>query len=453
MSSEPTRGKTEFPLLPLKNVVVFPRTLVTLTVGRARSIRALEEALGHDRRLVVATQRAGQVDDPTDTEIYKSATLVEVSQVQRQNDGNLQVNVEGLRRVRVDHYLQTEPFFVAQISDVAEKLGAGPVVEALMRHLVELFTRYAQLNTKVAPDAVETVRAVRHPGYLADLLAAHVIPDAHARQAVLEELDQAERLERVGAALTSELDVLELDQRIRSKVRSQIDKNQREFYLREQLKAIHDELGGEGGNELADLREKLESKGLPAEVLTKAQERAGPAGAHAVRVARRRGHPQLHRLVLVTLPWTERTVDVLDIGVAERVLEEDHYGLDKVKERILEFLAVRQLTQNALRAEADAPAQSANGAQAASVERKRRLLKAPILCFVGPPGVGKTSLGQSIANAMGRNFVRIAVGGVHDEAEIRGHRRTYVGAMPGRIIQAHEDRRHAQPGDLAGRDR
>jgi ATP-dependent Lon protease len=435
MSSEPTRGKTEFPLLPLKNVVVFPRTLVTLTVGRARSIRALEEALGHDRRLVVATQRAGQVDDPTDTEIYESATLVEVSQVQRQNDGNLQVNVEGLRRVRVDHYLQTEPFFIAQISDVAEKLGAGPVVEALMRHLVELFTRYAQLNTKVAPDAVETVRAVRHPGYLADLLAAHVIPDAHARQAVLEELDQAERLERVGAALTNELDVLELDQRIRSKVRSQIDKNQREFYLREQLKAIHDELGGEGGNELADLREKLESKGLPADVLAKAQKEltrlermpsASPEGA------------VIRNYIdwLITLPWTERTVDVLDIGVAERVLEEDHYGLDKVKERILEFLAVRQLTQNALRAEADAPAPGANGAQAAAVERKRRLLKAPILCFVGPPGVGKTSLGQSIADSMGRNFVRIAVGGVHDEAEIRGHRRTYVGAMPGRIVQA-----------------
>jgi len=266
MNSEVPRGKMEYPLLPLKNVVVFPRTLVTLTVGRARSIRALEDALSRDRRLVVMTQRAGQADEPGADEIYDVGTLVEVNQVQRQNDGNLQVNVEGLRRVRVERYLQSDPFFVVQINDVAEKIGTGPVVEALMRHLVELFSRYAQINSKVPSDAVETVRAVRHPGYLADLLAAHVVPDAHERQAVLEQLDQAERLERVGGVLTNELEVLELDQRIRNKVRSQIDKNQREFYLREQLKAIHDELGGEGGSEMAELREKLEAKGLPEEI-------------------------------------------------------------------------------------------------------------------------------------------------------------------------------------------
>ena len=441
MSSELPRGRTEFPLLPLKNVVVFPRTLVTLTVGRSRSIRALEDGLGRDRRLVVATQRAGHADEPAAEEIYEFGTLVEINQVQRQNDGNLQVSVEGLRRVRIDHFTQEEPFFTVSISDVAEKLADGPAIEALMRHLMELFSRYAQLNTKVPAEAVETVRAVRHPGYLADLLAAHVVPDPHERQAVLEQLDQADRLERVGGVLTNELEVLELDQRIRNKVRSQIDKNQREFYLREQLKAIHDELSGEGGNELAELREKIEAKGFPDEVLAKLRKEVNrlermPSVSPEGTVIR-----NYIDWVLV-LPWNERTTDVLDIRVAERMLNEDHYGLEKVKERILEFLAVRQLTQAAIRGEmtprpaTDEAAGPAPGPTASEADRKRRLLKGPILCFVGPPGVGKTSLGQSIADSMNRHFVRIALGGVHDEAEIRGHRRTYVGAMPGRIIQA-----------------
>ncbi|MGI8588318.1 MAG: endopeptidase La [Chloroflexia bacterium] len=423
MSSELSRGKTDFPLLPLKNVVVFPRTLVTLTVGRTRSIRALEEAIGGDRRLVVATQHAGHADDPLEEDIYDTGTLIEVSQVQRQNDGNLQVHVEGLRRVRIEHYLQNDPFFIVQANEVAEKLGAGPSVEALMRHLVELFAHYAQLNSKVPSEAVDTMRGARHPGYLADLLAAHVIPDAHDRQNVLSELDQAQRLEYVGGLLTNELEVLELDQRIRNKVRSQIDKNHREFYLREQLKAIHDELGGEGGSEISELRDKLDAKGLPEDVMAKLVKELNrlermPSVSPEGTVIRN------YIDWMVSIPWNEKTDDVLDIAVAERVLNEDHYGLEKIKERILEFLAVRQLTQAALKAEASAP------------NVKRRLLKGPILCFVGPPGVGKTSLGQSIADSMGRRFVRIAVGGVHDEAEIRGHRRTYVGALPGRIVHA-----------------
>ena len=431
MSSDAPRGK-EFPLLPLKNVVVFPRTLVTLTVGRPRSIRALEEALGRDRRLMVATQRAGQADDPEAEDIYETGTLVEVGQVQRQPDGNLQVSVEGLRRVRVESYGQSEPFFTVQVSDVAEQMGSGPVVDALMRHLVDLFSRYAAMNNKVPAEAVETVRAVRHPGYLADLLAAHVVPDAHERQAVLEQLDHTLRLEHVGAVLTGELDVLELDQRIRNKVRSQIDKNQREFYLREQLKAIHDELAGEGGNELTELRDKLEAAGLPDEAAAKVRKEINrlermPSASPEGTVIRN------YIDWVLALPWTERTTDVLDTAVAERVLDEDHYGLDKIKERILEFLAVRQLTQAAFQAatvSGDAEAAGKGPHLPSPVERKRRLLKGPLLCFVGPPGVGKTSLGQSIADSMGRHFVRIALGGVHDEAEIRGHRRTYVGAMP-----------------------
>ncbi len=440
MSSDLPKGRADYPLLPLKNVVVFPRTLVTLTVGRPRSVRALEDALNRDRRMVVATQRAGQADEPEAEEIYTLGTLVEINQVQRQPDGNLQVNVEGLRRVRLDRFAQSEPYFGVQVSDIAEKLADGPAVEALMRHLVELFGRYAQFNNKVPADAVETVRAVRHPGYLADLLAAHMVPDAHERQAVLEELDQTARLERVGGVLTGELDVLELDQRIRNKVRSQIDRNQREFYLREQLKAIHDELGGEGGNEIAELRAKLDAKALPEDVRTKLLKELNrlermPSVSPEGTVIRN------YVDWILAIPWNERTEDVLDLGVAERVLNEDHYGLDKIKERILEYLAVRQLTQAALKA--GTPAAEPEGAATAAAppagteaDRKRRLLKGPILCFVGPPGVGKTSLGQSIADSMGRHFVRIALGGVHDEAEIRGHRRTYVGAMPGRIVQA-----------------
>jgi ATP-dependent Lon protease len=427
MTSEPNRNRTDIPLLPLKNVVVFPRTLVTLMVGRSRSMRALEDALARDQRLVVATQRTAQADDPTGEDVYDVGTLVTVSQVQRQPDGNLQVGVEGLRRVHIDRYTETDPFLSVQVSDLAEKVGYGPAVDALMRHLVELFSRYAALNTKVPADAVETVRAVRHPGYLADLLAAHVVPDPHERQAVLAELDQAERLERVGTVLTNELEVLELDQRIRTKVRQSIDKNQREFYLREQLKAIHDELSSEGGNELTELREKLQQKVLPDDILARMVKELN----RLERMAAMSPEAAVARTYLdwiLAVPWNTRTTDCNDIGVAEQVLNEDHFGLEKVKERILEYLAVRQLTvaaAGAMREEHTANAQS-----------RRRLLKGALLCFVGPPGVGKTSLGQSIARAMDRQFLRISLGGIHDEAEIRGHRRTYVGAMPGRIIQA-----------------
>ena len=429
MSSDLTtnRGRTDVPLLPLKNVVVFPRTLVTLMVGRSRSMRALEEAMARDRRLVVATQRTVNVDDPAAEDIYEVGTLVEVSQVQRQPDGNLQVGVEGLRRVRIDRYTETEPFFSVQMSDLPEKASHGPAVEALMRHLVDLFTRYASINTKVPADAVDTVRAVRHPGYLADLLAAHVVPDPHDRQAVLAQLDQTERLEKVGAVLTNELEVIELDQRIRNKVRQSIDRNQREFYLREQLKAIHDELSGEGGNEIADLRDKLTAKGLPEEILARMQKELTrlermPAMSPEAAVAR------TYIDWILSVPWDNRTEDCNDIAVAEQVLDEDHHGLGKIKERILEYLAVRQLTV--------AAAQAVPGGAGEGAAARRRLLKGALLCFVGPPGVGKTSLGQSIARAMNRKFIRISLGGIHDEAEIRGHRRTYVGALPGRIIQA-----------------
>jgi ATP-dependent Lon protease len=410
--TDSSRTKYDYPLLPLKNVVVLPRSLTTLMVGRNRSIQALEEALARDHRLVVATQRRPDSTDPSPDELYRIGTLVEVVQSQRQADGNMQIVVEGLRRVKIENFIHTNRHFMVRIADLTEKSTFGAGVEALTRHVLDLFTQYAQLSQRVPADALETVATVRDPGYLADLLTAHVVQDVAERQALLETLDQFERLERVGVFLAREVEVLELEQKIRNKVRSQIDRNQREFYLREQLKAIHDELGGEAGNEIAELRQKVESKGLPEEV-------AGKMLKEVSRLERMSATSPESAVIrnyidwVLALPWTEETEDRLDIDAAEQILNEDHYGLEKVKERIIEFLAVRQLT-------------TGSGAR----------MKSPILCLIGPPGVGKTSLGQSVARAMGRKFVRISLGGVRDEAEIRGHRRTYVGALPGRIIQA-----------------
>jgi ATP-dependent Lon protease len=318
---------------------------------------------------------------------------------------------------------------------MAEKPHAGLESEAMMRHLSELFTHYASLNNKVPQEAPEHVRAARNAGYLADLLAAHLLADVHERQQVLEMKDQGERLQYMAANLTNEIDVIETDQRVRNKVRASLDRNQREFYLREQLKAIHDELAGEGGNEMAELRDRLEKKGLSDDILQRMLKELNrlermPSVSPEATVLRN------YIDWVLALPWTERSDDRIDLPLAEQVLEEDHYGLDPVKERILDFLAVRQLTSRKSPAEskpalAAAPVSAGEGL----VAMRKATQRGNVLCFVGPPGVGKTSLGQSIARAMNRKFVRLSLGGVHDEAEIRGHRRTYVGAMPGRIIQ------------------
>jgi ATP-dependent Lon protease len=442
------RGEqNRYPLLPLKNVVVFPRTIVNLTIGRARSAHALNAALDGDRCLVVATQRKngdGDKEEPLPADLHEVGTLVEIRQVRRQPDNTLLVEVEALRRVRLGETGIQDTLYLVEAEPLVDRGRANRETEALMRHLAEMFEAYAALNSKVPTDAPDHIRAARQPGYMADLVAAHLLTDAAERQHVLEMLEVGERLAHVAGVLANALEILQTEQRVKDKVRAQIDKNQREFYLREQLKAIHDELSGEGGNEIEELRTRLQARGLPEETLAKMFKEVGrlermPAISPESTVLRN------YLDWVLQLPWQERTEDRIDLPLAEQILEEDHYGLNTVKERILDFLAVRQLTlRRAARTTDDDAKGSEIGEQgphgASSSDRTHGAnSSAPhsaILCFVGPPGVGKTSLGQSIARAMNRKFVRLSLGGVHDEAEIRGHRRTYVGAMPGRIIQA-----------------
>ncbi|HEX2172807.1 MAG TPA: endopeptidase La [Dehalococcoidia bacterium] len=400
-------------MLPLKNVVIFPRTILTLVVGRERSIRAVEQAQARDQRLIVAAQRQMDHDDPTPTDIHPVGTLVELMQVQRQPDGNIQIVVEGIRRVRVDRFTQSKPCFLAQATDLPDGPEPSGQSEALARHLREFFQKYAKLNRNIASEAVETVTRTENPGRLADLLAAHLPIDVPTKQSVLEIADQNERLDRMSVILANEVEILEMEQRIRSRVRQQMDRNQREYYLKEQLKAIHEELGSDAHSEAAELRARVAGKHLPEEVEIKLLREV----QRLERMPQSSPEGNVIRTYLdlaLSLPWNERSDDRLDIVLARRILDEDHYGLNKVKDRIIEFLAVRQLLIQTSESTA---------------------VKGPILCFVGPPGVGKTSLGKSIARSMNRKFVRLSLGGVRDEAEIRGHRRTYVGALPGRIIQ------------------
>ncbi len=425
-----------YPFIPLKNVVVFPKVPIKLLIG-SRSLLALEEAQQHyNGRIVVAAQRERDPNKeaPATTEgqstylneIYSVGTLVEVTSVQRPQEGSgsnsTEISVEGICRVRVENFLplSSTPNRVPTV-EVRELQERGAVVtpqaEALMHHTIDLYTQLAGLNSRVSAESVEQISTIRKPGHLADYIGAHMpkvstekaVPE---KQALLEELDQQERLEKVSVALAGEIDMLELDSRIRNKVRQQIDKNQREFYLREQLKAIYDELGGELGNESAELRKRVEDKQLPRDVHEKMLKEV----SRLERMSSASPESNVVRTYLdwvLSMPWNDATEDNLDVTHAAEILDADHYGLHRVKDRILEFLAVRQLTTQA--------------------ERK---VKGPILCLAGPPGVGKTSLGQSIARSMGRKFVRISLGGVRDESEIRGHRRTYVGALPGRLIAA-----------------
>ncbi len=427
---------TIYPFIPLKNVVVFPKVPIKLLIG-SRSLLALEEAQQHyGNRIVVAAQRErepGAEATPAPegqssylNEIYNVGTLVEVTAVQRPQEGSgstsTEISVEGICRVRIEAFLplNTNPNRVPTV-EVRELQERGsivtPQVEAQMRHTVDLFNQLAGLNNRVSADVAEQVSTIRRPGHLADYIAAHLPKSTQEKavpekQGILEELDQHERLDKISVAIAEEIDILELDSRIRNRVRQQIDKNQREFYLREQLKAIYDELGGELGNESAELRKRIEEKQLPGDVREKMLKEVN----RLERMSSASPESNVVRTYLdwvLSMPWNDVTQDNLDVRHAAEVLDADHYGLHRVKDRILEFLAVRQLT--------------------AQAERK---VKGPILCLAGPPGVGKTSLGQSIARAMNRKFVRVSLGGVRDESEIRGHRRTYVGALPGRLVTA-----------------
>ncbi|MDQ2714460.1 MAG: endopeptidase La [Chloroflexota bacterium] len=409
-----------YPLVALKSMVVFPRTRMTLAIAREKSVRAVEEAMMRpDRYLITASQRDPDIDDPQPKDIYPGGALVEITTMHRQQDGSIQVLLSGLRRVQIDAYLDLEPFIRVSVEVPQEPQTRGPQADALVRHATNLFEHYAQLNRRFTVEDINSIVALKTPARLSDMLAAHLVTDVTQQQDLLETLDPLERLEKICVIMGNEIEILELESTIRSRVRSQVDHTQKEFYLREQLRAIQEELGLETSSEMDELRASLSEKNLPPEIATKVRkeidrlERIPPQSAE---IAVLRSYIDW----MLALPWHERTDDSFDLDVARRVLNEDHYGLEGIKERIIEFLAVRELRQQLAH----------RGGQPKSESQGQ------ILCFIGPPGVGKTSLGQSIARALGRKFVRIALGGVHDEAEIRGHRRTYVGALPGRIIQS-----------------
>jgi len=409
-SSIPEDGR--LPLLPLKNVVIFPRNVVTLLIARNRSIHAIEEALSGNQELVVTAHRDAIIDDPEPEDMYDIGTRVSILSAERQQGGNFQVVLEGINRVRLTSFDHSRPFYTVIPIDLAEPEFDPHEARIMIEHVQELAQRYAEAKDTLSSEVLEMIQQATHPGHLADMLATQIIEDVPRRQRLLETTDAIVRLERIGARLTDQLDVVELERKIRDRVRDNMDKSQREYYLRQQLEVIHDELGGGEGNEIEQLRTSINERNMPEPVRDKLLrevsrlERMPGVSAEAT-VAR------TYIDTMLALPWTEATEDRIDLDEADRVMNADHYGLDTVKERISEFLAVRKLTAEA-------------GTTTSS----------QILCLVGPPGVGKTSLGRSIAEAMNRKFVRVSLGGVRDEAEIRGHRRTYIGAMPGRIIAA-----------------
>ncbi len=402
-----------YPLLPLKNVVIFPRNVVTLLVGRTRSIQAVEEAMSRDRRIVVTAHRDPEIDDPRPDDLYTVGTLAEIVSVERQQGSNIQVVLEGLHRVDIVQFDNTRPFYCVRAEQAHEDVVPDEEAQALIQVVRELTTRYSETKSKLNADVLEMILQTDDPSHLGDLLTTQLIAEAPRRQQFLENINPAKRLEQIAVHLTTEVEMADLESRIKNRVREQIDKNQREYYLREQLKAIHDELSGESGNEIEALRQKINDAGLPEEIAERLQkevvrlERMPSVSAEATVVRN-------YIDTVLALPWTQRSDDILDLVHAEQVLDDDHYGLEQVKERIIEYLAVRKLTD----------------------EQGLTSMGAAILCLAGPPGVGKTSLGRSIARSMGRQFVRVSLGGVRDEAEIRGHRRTYIGAFPGRIVGA-----------------
>jgi ATP-dependent Lon protease len=400
----------QLPLLPARDTVIFPHMVAPLFVGRERSIRAVEMAMARDQRVAVFTQRDEEVQDPKVDDLYPIGTEVLIGRMLRMPDGTTSVWVQGRRRIRMLGITGERPNNMARVETIPEAEDHSLSTEALMRAVLALFEKVVRLSRNLNDDAYVAAMNVADPGWLGDLVASVLTMDVSQRQELLETEDVTARLQKISIILAKELDVLELENRIHSQVQQEVDRSQREFFLREQMRVIQSELG-EGDpqqQEMADLREKIAAAGMPGEVRERANKEldrltAMPGAAPEATVIR------TYIDWLIELPWSKATDDNLDIKRAAKILEDNHYGLPKAKERILEHMAVRKLAADKMRS--------------------------PILCFVGPPGTGKTSLGKSIAQALGRSFVRVSLGGIRDEAEIRGHRRTYVGALPGRIIQ------------------
>jgi ATP-dependent Lon protease len=400
---------TILPMLPLRDIIIFPHMVVPLFVGRERSINALDEAMNKDKRLFLAAQKDAKIQDPDEKDVYRVGTIGSVIQMLRLPDGTVKVLVEGQRRAVLTDYLSKKEIFLVRVRPLEEIDGEKTEVEALIRSIQDAFEHFARLNRKIPQDMIQSISSIEEPGKLADTIVGHLNLKLPDKQDLLETRDKKERLEKLYALLKSEIEILEVERKIRSRVRKQMEKTQKEYYLNEQMRAIQKELGekDEFKNEIDELEARLRKKKMSKEGSERVKKEIkklrmmSPMSAEATVV---RNYIDW----ILSLPWYEYTQDEMDIDKAETILNEDHYGLEKVKERILEYLAVRSLVEK---------------------------MKAPILCFVGPPGVGKTSLGKSIARATGRKFVRASLGGVRDEAEIRGHRRTYIGALPGKIIQ------------------
>lgn len=402
----------EFALVPVRDTVIFPHLMSPLAVGRDRSVRAIEAALADNKPIVVFLQRDPTTAEPTLNDLYSIGTQVTIGRMLRMPDGTTNVIAQGDSRVKLVDLVQTEPYLRARVLPSRETTPKSLETEALMRAVLALFEKTVRLSQQLPDDAYVAAMNADTPGWLADLVGSTLNLELGKRQELLETLDPITRLQKISILLAHELDVLELQSKIHTQVQEEVDKNQREYYLREQMRVIQSELGELDAQtrEINELRDKIEQAGMPSEVKDKAAHELDrlkqmPSAAPEVGIIR------TYLDWLIHLPWHKTTVDNLDIAAAAKLLDEHHYGLKKAKERILEYMAVRKLAAETLR------------------------VRSPILCFVGPPGTGKTSMGRSIAQALGRSFVRVSLGGIHDEAEIRGHRRTYIGALPGRILQ------------------
>jgi len=401
---------TNLPILPLRDVVVYPNMVIPLFVGRERSIQAIDLAMEDNKKIVLVAQKNADNDDPKETDLYEVGTLATILQLLKLPDGTVKVLVEGEKRVKIAKISATDKLFSADVDLLEDDLDLEEKeMDVLIRTVTSAFESYVKLNKKVPPEVLTSLSGIEDSGRLADTMSAHMVLKVEEKQKILETNNLRERLEHLMLLMEGEVDILEMEKQIRSRVKQQMEKNQREYYLSEQMKAIQNELGDmdEGSNEIEELEKKISDAGMSKEANEKAASELNklkmmsPMSAEASVIRN-------YIDCMVSVPWKKRTRIRHDLAAAQKVLDADHYGLDKVKERILEYLAVQQRVKN---------------------------MKGPILCLVGPPGVGKTSLGQSIARATNRKFVRMSLGGVRDEAEIRGHRRTYIGSMPGKILQ------------------
>lgn len=406
----PHKSKSRrFPLLPLRGLLVYPSMVLHLDVGREKSVKALEKAMVEDNLILLCSQSEVNIEEPTEEDIFSVGTIVKVRQMLKLPNGTIRVLVEGMERAEIVKFLDNEEYYEVVAEERPEEENDDPEIDALMRTVLAQFEHYINLSKKITPETLAAVSDIDEPGRLADVITSHLSLKIKDKQEILETIDVRKRLEKLLDILNNEREVLELERKISQRVKKQMEKTQKEYYLREQMKAIQKELGEKEGRagEIEELKQQLSEKQMPDSVREKVEkeiDRLEKMPASSAESGIIRNYVDL----LLALPWSERSEDDLDLVKAEKILNDDHYGLDKPKERVLEYLAVQQLVDK---------------------------LKGPILCLVGPPGVGKTSLARSIASSLNRKFVRISLGGVRDEAEIRGHRRTYVGAMPGRIIQ------------------